>query len=48
MSVTISTIEACKDIPDCMTAQEIRLAKLDDEQLGRLSEYYCMVGHQQM
>ena len=27
------------DIPDYMTSKELRLATLDDEHLGRLSEY---------
>ena len=31
------------DIPYCMTAEEIRLATLDDEHLGILSEYVLCI-----
>ena len=39
MSLSIHAIELCKDIPDCMTVEEIKLATLDDEHLAMLSEY---------
>ena len=31
-------MESCTDIPDCMTAEEIRIATLDDEHICILSE----------
>ena len=47
MSITINAIESCMDIPDCMKAEEIWLATLDDKHLILLSTMYCMAGHQQ-
>ena len=38
MYITINTNESCTDIPDCMIAEEIRIAILDDEQVDMLSE----------
>ena len=37
--LTINTIDLCTDIPDCITAEEIRLAILDGENLGMLLEH---------
>ena len=34
MCITISAIESYMDIPDYMTAEEIRTAKLDDDHQG--------------
>ena len=31
--------QSCTDIPDCMTVEEIRVATLDNEHLGILSEH---------
>ena len=31
MSITINAIELCMDLPDWMTAEEIRLATVDDK-----------------
>ena len=39
MCITINAMESCMDIPDCMTADKIRQAILDNEPLGMLSEY---------
>ena len=38
MFITINTTKSCPDIPDCMTIEEIRMATLDDEHIGMLSE----------
>ena len=37
--ITINSIESCTDIPDCMTADKIRMITLDDEHLIILSEH---------
>ena len=37
--MTINAVESCMDIPDCMTAAEIRQATLGNEHLGILTEY---------
>ena len=34
MCITINTVQLCMDIPDCVRAEEIRTATLDDEHLG--------------
>ena len=34
MHITINTIESCTDIPDCLTAEEIREATLEDNHLN--------------
>ena len=39
MCITIGMIESNTDIPDCMSAEEIRVATLDDDDLGLLSAY---------
>ena len=39
MCITINAIESCTDIPGCITAEEIRVATLDDQHLGILSEH---------
>ena len=42
MCITIKAIESCMDImdiPDCMTADEIRIIMLDDKNTGMLSEF---------
>ena len=39
MRITINSIEMCTDIPDCIPAEEIMLATLDDDHLGMLSKY---------
>ena len=42
MYTTINAIESWMDIPDCVTAEEIRMATLDNEQLAILSEHvFC-------
>ena len=38
MCITINAIESCIDVPDCMTAVEIKTATLDDEYLSILAE----------
>ena len=42
MCMTINAIGTCLDIPNCMT-EEIKLATLDDEHLGILSEYVLCI-----
>ena len=38
MCITINAIESCTYIPDCMTAEDIKLAVLDDKHIGMLSK----------
>ena len=38
MHITINTIELCTDIPDCMTADQMRKVTLEDKQLCALAE----------
>ena len=38
MYITINTIESHMDIPDYMTAEEIRIAMLYDEHVGMLDK----------
>ena len=38
MCITINAIESSMDIPEYMTAEEIRIATLDDDYRGMLSE----------
>ena len=38
MYITGNAITSCMDVQDCMTAEEIRVATLDDEHIGKLSE----------
>ena len=45
MWISISTLESCIKIPDCMMAEEMRLATLDDEHIGILSELYSVADH---
>ena len=37
MGITIKTIESCTDLPDYMTAKEIREATLEEEHLSALA-----------
>ena len=39
MNITINAIESCMDIPNCMTAKNIKSVTLDEEHLSILSEY---------
>ena len=39
MYITVNAIESFMAIPDCMRAEERRIANLDDENLGILSEH---------
>ena len=36
--ITMNAIESCIDIPDCLTAKEIRIPTLGDKQIGMLPE----------
>ena len=38
MHIIINAIESYTDILDCMAGEKIRLAMLDDEHIGMLSE----------
>ena len=38
MYITINAKESCTDITDCITAEEIRRAMLDDKYIGMLPE----------
>ena len=46
MNITIDAIESCIDIPDCMTAEEIKSATIDDEHQTCYENIYFMAGHQ--
>ena len=37
--ITINAIKSCMDIPDCMAAEDIRIATLDDDHIGMLLEH---------
>ena len=39
MGININVIETYTSIPECMTAEEIQLATMDDEHIGMLSNY---------
>ena len=39
MNITINAIESCTNIPDCMTAEEIRSDTIEDEHLSMISAY---------
>ena len=39
MNIIIKAIDSCMDIQDCMMAEEIRSATMDDEDVSMLSEY---------
>ena len=39
MNITINPIKSSMDLPDCMTAEQIRSATIDDKYLSILSEY---------
>ena len=40
MSININAIGACRDIPECMRAEEMWLATPDDEHIGVLSNLH--------
>ena len=39
MGIHINVIETCMNIPECMTAEEIKLAAIDDESIDMLLNY---------
>ena len=39
MCIIINIIESCMGIPHCMTAEEVRVALLDNDHIGIMSEH---------
>ena len=39
MCITINVKESCTDIPDCMTAEDVKLATVENKHLDILSKY---------
>ena len=39
MDRSMNVMETCRNIPECMTAEDKKLATIDDEHIGMLSKY---------